>query len=89
MPSHRHHELGDIYIGLNVVFPETLPETAFALLESALPPRSTETAPAKMDVEEVFLEQPDPSKQRRADDADAMDEDDDPHGGGGVQCQQS
>lgn len=89
MPSHRHHELGDIYIGLTVTFPESLPETAFPMLESALPPRDQASKPAKMDVEEVFLENADPSKQRRAMDADAMDEDEDGgHGGGGVQCAQ-
>lgn len=39
MPSQRHHEPGDLYVKLNVKFPDTIDESAFPLLERALPPR--------------------------------------------------
>ena len=80
MPSYRHHELGDLYIALSVNFPDALDESAFALLEQALPPRADLKPAAFMETEEVFMEEPDPNKQRRREDA--MDEDDgQPQGG--------
>jgi len=86
MPSYRHHDFGDLYLQLNVTFPESLPETAFEHLERALPPREEHVYPAEALVEEICLSEPDRAKQARRD-ADAMDEDEDqPHG---VQCAQS
>jgi hypothetical protein len=38
MPSYRHHELGDLFVRLNVIF-DSLDPTAFPLLEKALPKR--------------------------------------------------
>ena len=78
MPSYRHHELGDIFIGLTVTFPDSLPEEAFQHLEAALPPRPLQPKlPLGAHVEEVFMETPDPHKARRDD---AMEEDEE--GGG-------
>jgi len=84
MPSYRHHELGDLYVALTVNFPDALDEVSFPLLEAALPMRPALDPPGHMDVEEVFLEAPDPNKQRRREDA--MEEDE--PGQQGVQCAQ-
>lgn len=86
MPSYRHHELGDIYVRMNVVFPDSLPETAFPLLETALAPRQVPAKPATGHVEEVMVEEPDPTRARR--DENGMDEDEEAggHGPHGVQC---
>ena len=86
MPSVRHHVLGDLYIQLTVTFPESLPETAFAQLEAALPARKEAEFPIDKEVDDVYLEEPDHAKQARRD-ADAMDEDDEGQQGG-VQCAQ-
>jgi len=85
MPSRRHHELGDIYIALNVDFPDSMPEASISLLEQALPARRIPPPPPKKaTVEEVFLEDPDPNKARRNDEE--MDEDEQGGGPQGVQC---
>ena len=39
MPSYRHHEPGDLYVRLNVVFPERLNPAFIPQLEQILPPR--------------------------------------------------
>lgn len=39
MPSHRFHELGDLYVHFTVEFPDKLDEKSFKLLEEALPAR--------------------------------------------------
>jgi len=39
MPSQRHHEPGDMYVKLNVRFPEAISAPSIPLLERALPPR--------------------------------------------------
>lgn len=39
MPSQRHHEPGDMYVKLNVKFPEAVTAASIPLLERALPPR--------------------------------------------------
>ena len=55
MPSRRHHELGDIYIALNVDFPDSMPEASISLLEQALPARRIpQPPPKKATVEEVL-----------------------------------
>ncbi|KAF9002041.1 hypothetical protein BDQ17DRAFT_570901 [Cyathus striatus] len=40
MPSQRHHEPGDMYVKLNVKFPDAIDLEAIPLLERALPPRN-------------------------------------------------
>jgi len=56
MPSYRHHELGDLYLQINVNFPDTIPEAAFPLLEQALPRREDHMYPGEGHVEEVCSE---------------------------------
>ena len=88
MPSHRHHNNGNLYIKLNVKFPDTLSTEQMAALETALPPRKPlQKINPKHEVEEVFLEEP---TDRQRSGAEAMDEDDDEdmRGGPGVQCAQ-
>ncbi|ORY05654.1 DnaJ-domain-containing protein [Basidiobolus meristosporus CBS 931.73] len=90
MPSHRHHQHGDLYVQFDVVFPErnwTTPEN-IALLENILPPR--EAQDVKGDVEEVVLSDMDASQKNRAEHGMDEDyEDEDGHGHGpGVQCAQ-
>lgn len=89
MPSHRHHNNGNLYIKLTVKFPDTLSTEQMAALEKALPPRKPlAKINPKHHVEEVFLEEP---TDRQRNGAEAMDEDDDEDmrgGGPGVQCAQ-
>lgn len=90
MPSYRHHDFGNLYIQFDVKFPQNqfnTPEN-IAALEGILPPRNPSGLPDNvMEVEEVVLEDIDPSQQARAA-GNAMEEDDDeghPHGER-VQC---
>lgn len=88
MPSYRHHELGDLFVRLNVIFPDHLDPTAFPLLEKALPKRPELPKLEKgHHLDEVTLEEPN-DRQRRtaASNGDDMDEDDDDRPG--VQCAQ-
>ncbi|WOO81368.1 Mitochondrial protein import protein MAS5 [Vanrija pseudolonga] len=88
MPSYRHHELGDLFVRLNVIFPDSLDPTAFPLLEKALPKRPELPKLEKgHHLDEVTLEEPN-DRQRRtaASNGDDMDEDDDDRPG--VQCAQ-
>ncbi|BEI89519.1 uncharacterized protein CcaverHIS019_0208810 [Cutaneotrichosporon cavernicola] len=88
MPSYRHHELGDLFVRLNVKFPEHLDAASFPLLEKALPKRpALPKLDAKVHLDEVTLEEPN-DRQRRtaASNGDDMDEDDDDRPG--VQCAQ-
>lgn len=39
MPSQRHHEPGDLFVKLNVIFPESIDPVVIPLLEKALPAR--------------------------------------------------
>jgi len=75
MPSQRHHEPGDLYVKLNVKFPDSMDVAAIPLLERALPPR--EPLP-KLDknvvLEEVSLDDAD-TRSRGGLRDDAMDED--------------
>ncbi|RSH93931.1 Type I HSP40 co-chaperone [Saitozyma podzolica] len=90
MPSFRHHEPGDLYIRINVNFPEHIDPAVIPLLEQALPARSKmqQFNTKKVHVDEVTLEEPN-DRQRRsaAANGDEMDEDDD-DGRPGVQCAQ-
>lgn len=90
MPSYRHHEMGDLYIRLNVKFPETIDPAVIPKLEAALPPRQPiDTFAKKVHMEECVLEEPNDRQRRNAANGDEMDEDDEEGGrGAGVQCAQ-
>lgn len=88
MPSYRHHELGDLYVRINVKFPESISPEVIPALESALPPRKAiQKFGKKFHVDEVTLEEPNDRQKRSAAPGDDMDEDDDERGPG-VQCAQ-
>lgn len=79
MPSQRHHEHGDLFVKLHVLFPESLDPQAFPLLERALPPRRPMPKFDKsVTVEETTLNDLDARQQQeqsRGDSSEAMDED--------------
>lgn len=93
MPSHRHHDFGNMYIQFNVKFPEkawTQEPAAFEALRSILPPPSALTAPPpEAMTEPADLEDVEgTSSGARAFGGGAMEEDEDeghPHGER-VQC---
>jgi len=75
MPSQRHHEPGDMYVKLDVRFPETISIDAIPLLERALSPRKPIQAFDKnVLLEEVHLDDAD-TRSRGGVRDDAMDED--------------
>ncbi|KAF4578673.1 Type I HSP40 co-chaperone [Pleurotus pulmonarius] len=83
MPSRRHHELGDLFVKLNVKFPEHIDPAVIHLLEEALPPRQPlEKFPKNIGIEEVHLADVDHHTRHNMSD-DAMDED---HEEPRVQC---
>jgi len=83
MPSQRHHEPGDMYVKLSVVFPDTIALEDIPHLEKALPPRvPVETFEPHITVDEVSLHQTDVRSAPREYQEDAMDEDSEPR----VQC---
>lgn len=86
MPSHRHHEPGDLYVKLNVEFPDSIDPAVIPLLEQALPPRKpVEMFEKNIELEEVNLDDAGDTRSRRnMRGEDAMDEDDD--GQPRVQC---
>lgn len=92
MPSYRHHEMGDLYVNLNVKFPDSLSEEQMKLLEQALPPRPAPSAlPNGLDVEDVIMDNIDENEAHRARTGPATTgemEEDDPAGGPQVQCAQ-
>ncbi|RKF78941.1 Mitochondrial protein import protein MAS5 [Golovinomyces cichoracearum] len=93
MPSHRHHNFGNLFVQFDVKFPDKNFATnseAYDAIKALIPPTITPTLPPKdtMTETEVF-EDVDPSHQSRAHGATAMDEDEDEgHSGGAerVQC---
>jgi DnaJ family protein A protein 2 len=95
MPSPRHHDFGNLYIQFNVKFPTNLgteeaPFTAehVKLLEQVLPPRiEPAVIPGNATIEEVVLEELDPTREHTQM-KNATGEDDDEEMGGGerVQC---
>ena len=88
MPSYRHHELGDLYVKINVKFPESVSPDVIPALESALPTRKAiQTFNKKVHVDEVTLEEPNDRQRRVASNGEGMDEDED-DGRPGVQCAQ-
>ncbi|KAJ3997989.1 hypothetical protein F5050DRAFT_1748018 [Lentinula boryana] len=83
MPSHRHHEPGDMYVKLNVVFPDSIALENIRYLEKALPARTPpQTFPNNILIEEVSLQQTDTRSMPREYQDDAMEEDSEPR----VQC---
>ena len=83
MPSQRHHEPGDMIVKFLVKFPDSISPESVPLLERALPPRKTmEKFPKSVLLEEVDLLDADLEQRARADQDEAMDEDDEPR----VQC---
>ncbi|KAF8610214.1 hypothetical protein BDV93DRAFT_601261 [Ceratobasidium sp. AG-I] len=78
MPSQRHHEHGNLFVKLNIKFPDTIDEEKIHFLESALPPRDPpQTFPGEVTIEEVDMSDMDARQQEQAQkSSDAMDEDD-------------
>lgn len=75
MPSQRHHEPGDLYIKLNVKFPDRMEPASIPLLERALPPRRPlEKFDKNVLLEEVSLDEAD-SRSRGGFEDEPMDED--------------
>jgi len=87
MPSFRHHELGDLYVRINVKFPESIDPAVIPALEQALPARKSIGKLGKnVHMDEVTLEEPnDRQKRSAASNGDEMDEDEE-DGRPGVQC---
>ncbi|KAJ2778025.1 Type I HSP40 co-chaperone [Coemansia javaensis] len=92
MPSHRHHNMGNMFVRFKVRFPEPnwTSEANLKALEAILPPREALPAvPSGCVAEEVVLASPDAHHQKKmADDMDEEYEDAHPQGGAGVQCAQ-
>lgn len=95
MPSHRHHNMGNMLVKFTVRFPDAnwTTEENIKKLEEYLPARKPQPSMSKgSHLEEVVLTAVDMHHQKSMNDADdAMDEDyeDEHHGGGpGVQCAQ-
>ncbi|KAK9380488.1 uncharacterized protein V2V93DRAFT_370810 [Kockiozyma suomiensis] len=88
MPSYRLHNNGNLYIEFEIEFPSNNFTTAdkLALLETVLPPRPDLGLPADAMVEDVVLQDVDPSQQSRANLRSDEDEDEDEQGGERAQC---
>lgn len=90
MPSHRHHDFGNLYIQFDVKFPEPHQMNNLQLLEQVLPPRKQQTQPpADSMVEDFELEEVDPHGQARARGETGMDDEDEdgiPQGAERMQC---
>ena len=85
MPSHRHHDLGDLFVNLHVKFPDHIDPSVISLLENALPPRDPlPKFPGNVVTEEVELQEMDARQKHNYTKGDAMDEDED--GQARVQC---
>ncbi|VDB88617.1 unnamed protein product [Peniophora sp. CBMAI 1063] len=85
MPSQRHHEPGDLYIKINILWPESIDPSKIGLLEQVLPPRKGLPAFGKgVLLEDVDMHEMD-ARQRAAamGNDEAMDEDE---GEPRVQC---
>lgn len=92
MPSHRLHDMGNLYIHFNVKFPEknwTEDEAAFAQLQRILPQPSVQNVPpSEAMTEPADLEEIDSHSQSRVFSSPGMEDDDeDGHPGAErVQC---
>lgn len=94
MPSHRHHDYGNLFIQFDVKFPPSHFNDIDKILalEHILPPRNPSGLPSDsmdldVEVEDVKLEEIDPAQKARAS-GNAVDDDDDEHPQHGerVQC---
>ncbi|KAJ2789094.1 Type I HSP40 co-chaperone [Coemansia helicoidea] len=93
MPSHRHHNMGNLFVQFKLRFPEPnwTSEENIKALEGLLPPRQPlPTLPSSTHTEEVVLSAVDAHHQKRMNAAEeAMDEEyEDAQQGPGVQCAQ-
>ena len=90
MPSHRHHDFGNLYIQFDVKFPDKDQMTNVELLEQVLPPRVPRNEPpADSMVDDFELEEVDPHGQARARGATGLDDEDEdgiPQGAERMQC---
>ncbi len=86
MPSHRHHDFGNLYIQFEVKFPEknwTTKPADFEALKAILPPTvQTVQPPADVMTEAADLEDVDPQSQQGRASNGMMDDDDEDHAGG-------
>ena len=85
MPSQRHHEPGDLYVKIDVKFPDAVDPNSIPILERALPPRKPmETYEKNILLEEVHLDDADTRSRANGGFAgdDRMEEDTEPR----VQC---
>ena len=90
MPSHRHHDYGNMYIQFAVKFPEknwTQDPATFEALRKCLPsPELVNTPPAEAMSEPADLEDVDNSVRGFGGGAMEEDEEHEHHGGERVQC---
>lgn len=87
MPSQRHHEPGDLFIRVQVRFPDSVPVESVPLLERALPPRKPlDKFPKNVVLEEVEAAEADARQAEYAEAGEAMDEDEEGDGEPRVQC---
>lgn len=90
MPSHRHHDHGNMYITFDVQFPEknwTSDEKAFAMLKSILPASTpVNIPPPDAMTDDSLLEDVDPTQRGRTNSAMDDDDDDGHPGAERVQC---
>lgn len=87
MPSYRHHEMGDLFVRLNVAFPEHIDPALIPHLEQALPPRrELQKFPPTIHLEEVDLGELDARQQKTASRQDNDMDDDEEGGEPRVQC---
>lgn len=90
MPSHRHHDFGNLYIQFDVKFPKGEELRNLELLEQVLPPRQEQPQPPPDSMVEDFeLEDADEGSRARARGENNYDEDDEdgvPPGAERVQC---
>lgn len=83
MPSHRHHDPGDLFVKMSIKWPEHIDPSKIELLEHVLPPRTQlPKFPRGVALEDVEMSDADP-RQERVMQEEAMDEDE---GEPRVQC---
>lgn len=91
MPSHRHHDMGNMYVEFEIDFPESrwTSEENIALLETILPPRpELPPPPPNVELEESYLADLDASQRNRMENgaSNGDDDDDDDQQGPRMQC---
>ena len=91
MPSHRHHDMGNMYVEFEIDFPESrwTSEENITLLETILPPRpELPPPPPNVELEESYLADLDASQRNRMENgaSNGDDDDDDDQQGPRMQC---